>query len=520
MRTLICLFGAVFCSISNSFGNHYLPDGNQEGSSYLIFSSLCEHLATAANNTAIANDDTALANEIIDFPDKFFNKLNNKTANLNDKLVVETEKYLRKLEKQEGKLKRKLGAFDSTAAQTVLSVNPNEQYNAIAQKLKSVSSVTAAPSSGDYLANTDSLQTALNFFIKNPKLLSNAKTLPQLQNSLKQLQILQGKMQLADQLKQAIAQRKEQIRQYLSRFTNLPGGISKIYQDYNKQLFYYKQQVSEYKDMFNDPDKMMKKALMLANKIPAFSSFMKSNSMLAGLFNLSGDYDPTTPGQGMPTRDMVMAAFGGQSGLSSQKLQGIVQQNEESASGQIDELKNKFSGAGGGSSDLDVPNFKPSSQKTKSFLKRLELGTNIQTVRSNYYFPATTDLGLSLGYKLDDKNVIGIGVSYKIEWGTGFDHIRLASQGIGLRSFVDINIRKNIFISGGFEYNYAKPFDNIMQLQNAGDWQKSGLLGIGKIISPRTRAVKKTKIQILWNFLSYHQNPPTQPFIYRIGYSF
>ncbi len=72
-----------------------------------------------------------------------------------------------------------------------------------------------------------------------------------------------------------------------------------------------------------DPDKIMLKAVTLANTIvPAFSNFMKNNSMLACLFNFSGDYDPTTAGQGMATRDMVMAAFENQSGLSAQKLTG------------------------------------------------------------------------------------------------------------------------------------------------------------------------------------------------------
>jgi hypothetical protein len=115
---------------------------------------------------------------------------------------------------------------------------------------------------------------------------------------------------------------------------------------------------------------------------------------------------------------------------------------------------------------------------------------------------------------------VGIGVSYKIGWGSGFNHIQVSSQGIGLRSFVDINIKKNTFISGGMEYNYQKPFNTVTQLQQLNDWQKSGLLGIGKIVSLRSKVVKKTKIQLLWDFLSYQQIPQTQPFIFRIGYTF
>ena len=505
MKNLPYHFGVLICLVFNSSFVSASPPNELNRNAGLIYI-----------------DTSSQTNQVVNFPNKYFTKLNGKTNQLDEKLEYQTEKYIRKIEKQEAKLKRKLLAFDSAAVNTLFSANPEQQFNMIEQKMKSSSVVSSAVKlSGDYYANADSLLTSLEFFNKNPKFLSNTKLAPEIQNSLSQLKALGGKMQLADQLKQIIEQRKEQIRQYLSKFTKLPNGITNIYQDYSKQLIYYKQQVTEYKEMLNDPDKMMKKAIELANKIPAFQNFIKSNSMLAGLFNLSGEYNPSIPGQGMPTRDMVMAAFQGQSGLTSQTLSGIVQKNVETASGQIDELKDKFSGIGlGGGSSLDIKNFKPSSQKTKSFLKRLEFGTNIQTVRSNYFFPTTTDLGLSLGYKLDDKNVVGIGVSYKIGWGSGFDHIKITSQGIGLRSFLDVNIKGNFFASGGFEYNYQKVFSNLSQLKRISDWQKSGLLGIGKIVSIRSQAVKKTKIQLLWDFLSYQQIPRTQPFIFRIGYTF
>jgi hypothetical protein len=50
-----------------------------------------------------------------------------------------------------------------------------------------------------------------------------------------------------------------------------------------------------------------------------------------------------------------------------------------------------------------MPEFKPNTQKTKSFLKRLEYGANFQTQKATNFFPAVSDLGLSLGYKFSDK---------------------------------------------------------------------------------------------------------------------
>jgi hypothetical protein len=115
--------------------------------------------------------------------------------------------------------------------------------------------------------------------------------------------------------------------------------------------------------------------------------------------------------------------------------------------------------------------------------------------------------------------VIGAGASYKIGWGQDFNHISMSSQGASLRSYLDINIKKSWFASGGFEYNYQQPFDHL-HFPKLDNWQQSGLLGISKIISLKTKVFKKTKVQLLWDFLSYQQVPKAQPFKFRIGYSF
>ena len=77
--------------------------------------------------------------------------------------------------------------------------------------------------------------------------------------------------------------------------------------------------------------------------------------------------------------------------------------------------------------------FSQTQQKTKSFFKRLEFGSNFQSQKSTYFFPATTDIGLSVGYKLNDKSILGIGASYKVGLGKGWNDIHISHQGIGLR---------------------------------------------------------------------------------------
>lgn len=64
-----------------------------------------------------------------------------------------------------------------------------------------------------------------------------------------------------------------------------------------------------------------------------------------------------------------------------------------------------------------MPDFTPNTQKTKSFWKRIELGSNFQSQKSNYDFPVTSDVAFTAGYRLSDRATIGVGVSGKMGWG-------------------------------------------------------------------------------------------------------
>jgi hypothetical protein len=51
-------------------------------------------------------------------------------------------------------------------------------------------------------------------------------------------------------------------------------------------------------------------------------------------------------------------------------------------------------------------------------------------------------------------------------------------------------------------------------------WQQSGLLGLSKVFDVKSKFFKKTKLQLLWDFLSYQQVPKTQAVLFRIEYGF
>jgi hypothetical protein len=445
---------------------------------------------------------------VFNIPSHFFNRIQQKTASLDEQLTRQTEKYLQRLQRREQRLYKKLYKVDSLGAKALFA-GTADRYAALGQKLASDTGGAVLHLSGEYQAYTDSLQGMLKF-MKDPQAAS----------ALTQLKTLESRMQDADQIRAYIRERKQQISQYIQQHTNLAGLLGKDYQGMNRELYYYSQQVRQYKEMLNDPDKLEKQALAILSKLPAFQSFMKQNSQLAGLFNLPANYGDPGSLAGLQTRDQVAAIINQQVSATGSGGAAALQANLQSAQSQLEGYKDKLSKLGAGSGDMDMPEFTPNNQKTKAFWRRLEYGTNFQTVRNSFYFPTTSDFGLSVGYKLTDRSTVGVGASYKLGWGNGIQHIAFSSQGLGLRSFIDWQLKGSFYLSGGFEYNYAKPFSSYQQLRAVQDWTKSGLLGISKVVSLKSRVFKKTKVQLLWDFLSYQQVPRTQPVLFRLGYNF
>ena len=452
------------------------------------------------------------------FPTQLFSKINAQATDLNGSLTKATQTYLARMERREQKLQRKLSKVDSNAARSLFA-GSQAQYAALSQKLAADTGGRDLHLSGAYQPYVDSVSGMLHYFQQHSSNLSPGQ-LAQLQQASSQFQAMQAKLQDADQVKAFISQRKQEIGNYIQQHANLSSVLGKQYQGMNQDLYYYSQQVRQYKEMLNDPDKMEKEALALLGKLPAFQAFMKQNSQLAGLFGLPANYGTPQGLAGLQTRDQIGALIQDQVSAGGAGGADALQSNLQSAESQLDGYKDKLSKLGAGSGDMDLPDFKPNDQKTKTFWKRLEYGTNFQTTRDNYYFPTVTDFGLSVGYKLSDRSTLGVGASYKLGWGNGIQHIALSNEGVGLRSFLDIKIKGSFSATGGFEYNYTTPFASYQDLRVWNDWTKSGLVGVTKTVSMKNRFFKKTSLQLLWDFLSYQQVPKTQPILFRIGYNF
>jgi hypothetical protein len=477
-------------------------------------------LCLAVTVTHAQSVDSAI-DKVTNFPSKLFSRLSGETARMQQRLTRQTQRYLQRMARKEALLKAQLYKTDSAKAAALFPNDPQQQYAALLQKFREDSSRAFTSMGPEYLPRVDSLNGMLGFLSKNPSVLQGGLPLQaQAQAAFSQVQEFQAKLQEADAIKAFIAARKAQIQQYLSQYTQVPGGVTSALQSYNKEAYYYAEQIREYRQMLNDPDKMIRTALGLLEKLPAFSSFMKQNGFLASLFGVPAGYDNPDGPIGFQTRDQVMAMIQSQISQGGGGGAAAIQNSLNTAQQDINNLHNKLSNLGGGSGDMDMPNFKPNDQRTKTFLQRLEYGTYFQTTPATTYYPSYSDLGLTLAYKLGHQNSIGFGASYKLGWGRPIQHIALSSQGIGLRSYVDIHLKKSFSLTGGYELNYLTPFSSFADIRLLSRWTPSGLIGASKTVSMKSTVFKKTQISLLWDFLSYQQTPRTQPFVFRVGYSF
>ncbi len=445
--------------------------------------------------------------------DKYLSSINKTAGNLESNLDKKTEKLLSKLRQQESRIFKKLQKTDSTKAKALLNQS-EAQYKKLEQNITKLSK-----NGNTYLPSLDTLTSSLKFLQQNPGLLKLKDNRGQLTNAMDKVQGLQEQFNKAELVKKFIKERKQTLTKQLERI-----GFVKEMKQINKLVYYYQAQVNEYKEILKDHKKAERKAIELLSQTKLFKEFMQKNSQLASLFRLPSN-TPTDPAAlnaslaGLQTRAQVNALL--QQQLAAPGAMDQFRNNMQSAQSQLNSLKNKLGNQIGntGGQDIDMPEgFKPNQQKVKSFKDRLEYNTDFQSQRSNGYFPTTSDIGLSVGYKLNDKSIIGIGTAYKLGWGRNIQNIKITHQGIGIRSYVDWKIKGGFWLTGGYEQNYRQQFNSIEVLKDLSAWQQSGLIGLSKQINLNSKIFKRTSVKLLWDFLSYQQIPRTQPVLFRVGY--
>ena len=447
---------------------------------------------------------------VLDYPQQLSRSLEEQQSKLDRQLSKQTDKWLRKLQRQEQKLRRQLTAKDSLLAKE-LQLGEDTAFQQLRATLHgTASSLPSFP--GGYSGKLDSMTTALHFLQQQPAGQSlNSPALNKLRQQYGQLGQTFGR---TDQLTQLVQQRKALLKEKLGQ---LP--LGKTWTRYQKQVIYYQQQLEEYKQLLNRPELLEQKALAVLRELPAFRKFFDKYSFLGSMFRLPGqveDMDAASLLEGLQTRTAVMQQLVSRMG-STATAQQAINQGMQQGQAELSSLQNRLMNALEGGESPEMPGFKPNNQRTKTFLQRIEWGSNVQTVPSSRFLPVSTDIGLSAGYKLNRKSVIGIGLSYKMGWGQDIRHLRITHEGVGLRSFVDLRVQKNWWLTGGGEWNYRERFNNLSVLKTVDHWQQSVLLGVQK----KQQLGKYTSTaSILYDALWNRHTPHSQPILFRVGYNF
>lgn len=167
---------------------------------------------------AFGQTDSVL-NSISRFPDKLFSKINSNTDRLTRALSRQSENYLKRLQRTENRLKKKLMREDSVAAKKLFLNDSAGRYASYLMSIKSDSISAFKPmSDGRYLPYEDSLKLSLDFLKMNPQLLSSSSNISgNLQNSMNKLNLLQSRLNSADQIKEYVASRKDHPNYFQSK---------------------------------------------------------------------------------------------------------------------------------------------------------------------------------------------------------------------------------------------------------------------------------------------------------------
>ena len=363
----------------------------------------------------------------------------------------------------------------------------------------------------------DDLKTSLKYLAEQKQLLDSG-LFKKIKNAGNKMQELEKAENQTEAIEQFIKERKKQLIELA--FQQI--GKSKYLVKINKESYYYAESIKNFREIFRDSEKAEETAVTILNKIPAFQKFMQQNSQLASLFGQPGATSSSANLAGLQTRASVNALIQNQIASGGPNAQQAFSQNIHAAQAELtklkDELLNSALGGVGGSEGGELPDFKPQMQKVKTLKQRMVYNLNFQFAKSNNLMPSSTEIGLMAGFKINDKSVIGLGGSWKIGMGS-IQHIQITQESVGLRSFIDWKLKKQFFVSGGYEMDYNTQFKNIEQLKNYDAWQHSALLGITKKISIKSKWFKESNLSLLHDFLYRKKIPNSQPFVFRVGYS-
>lgn len=464
----------------------------------------------------ITAENKARVSSLEEIPVKYYKTINSKSALLKDRIYSKTDNTFKRLIKWENKIK---GMLEKVSPQTAKQLFANtETFESYYNKLKS-KEITDIPAFKSYSQYQNQVDNSLKYIQRNTDKLSASQE-AYFTKASKSMESLNTQLNESDNAREFIRERKNLLINESVKFLGKQKFLKKI----NKEAYYYVEAIKNYKDIFSDESRLEEGVISLLNKIPEFKAFTKQSQFGNNNIASSISLGSLLPQQSYP----IVNGINSRGALQQYFNQNLPIRNNADVAGyvkgMIPGLQSKLNDIRkqiadfGGMGNKNLPDFEPNKQKTKTFKQRLEYGFDVQFKKSKDNVPSSTDLGFTIKYKLSDKSKIGLGLSYKMGMGFGWDKLKFTSEALGSRFFIRYKLIRVFDMQGGFELNYNTRFYKVVELKNSSSWQQSALLGISKSYSISKKL--KGNFQALYDFLHNNHTPQTQAFLFRFGYEF
>lgn len=438
---------------------------------------------------------------------KLINRINTIYRRAEKKLIKQNNNWIKKLQKQEIRLKRELLKVDS--------IDTEKFFGDISKKYKEIDSNStlivkySKNTFEKYIPIQDSLQIAIQFIKKNDSCSSvTVNDSSMYEQFSKQIKLLNKNYCKSEEMKKMITQRANSILEKYPT-TNL-----KELNKYLKGVNEYSRLIRDNKYFLVEQNKLEKRLMGALRDMPQFKELFLDKSQYSTILGIPQVGNNIAQGVNqVQTRIAIQTSIQTilpsnitnpqqfiQSQIQSQQLQNLRSEAEN--------VVRKLNVSDAESSEINQSN----NIKKSKFGNNIEYGWNIQTQKQNTYFPAVSDLALTVGYKLSPKSTLGVGSSYKLGWGKSIENMNLSSQGFGFRTFLDLKLLKQWWLYGGYEKHYENSLTDL----GVNNWQASGLIGLNRKIKLKNKTLNT---QLLYDFLYKSQQPHRQPIVFRFGYS-
>lgn len=185
-------------------------------------------------------------------------------SSLNKGLDNKTAIYLNKIQKEQAKLLKKLASKDSNVAKA-LQQKFTSDLTKMQAKLQDAANPKQLNKLKEYLPGFDTAKSTLSFLEKNN--INNPALAAELAKGKQALQLFENKMQAANEIKKQLQQQRDLLKKEFEKL-----GMVKELKSLNKQVYYYQQQLNEYKSYLKDKKKAQQKALSIIRNTRLYKS--------------------------------------------------------------------------------------------------------------------------------------------------------------------------------------------------------------------------------------------------------